>query len=153
MAYEKVRELMESLKLTGMMNSLDFSLHNWGKGEKDVTELLEELLLAEVKEKSERRYLTALKYSGLPFHKTLEEFDFSFQPSIDRKQIMELKSLRFLYEKRMSFCLDLPGWKTHLAVALGMEALREGKKVYFVNAISLVDKLKKAFLKDGLKRR
>jgi DNA replication protein DnaC len=114
MAYEKVRELMESLKLTGMMNSLDFSLHNWGKGEKDVTEVLEELLLAEVKEKSERRYLTALKYSGLPFHKTLEEFDFSFQPSIDRKQIMELKSLRFLYEKRMSFCLDLPGLEKHI---------------------------------------
>ena len=49
MAYERVRELMESLKLTGMMNSLDFSLHNWSKGEKDVTELLEELLQAEVK--------------------------------------------------------------------------------------------------------
>lgn len=146
MAYERVRELMESLKLTGMMNSLDFSLHNWGKGEKDVTELLEELLLAEVKEKSERRYLTALKYSGLPFHKTLEEFDFSFQPSIDRKQIMELKSLRFLYEKENVVLLGPPGvGKTHLAVALGMEALREGKKVYFVNAISLVDKLKKAF--------
>ncbi|NLI08903.1 MAG: ATP-binding protein, partial [Thermotogaceae bacterium] len=59
---------------------------------------------------------------------------------------MELKSLRFLYEKENVVLLGPPGvGKTHLAVALGMEALREGKKVYFVNAISLVDKLKKAF--------
>jgi len=153
MNYEKVHLLMEELKLEGMARTLDYSLQNWSKEDKDILQLLQELLLAERKERMERKYLTALRYSGLPFHKTLDEFDFTFQPSIDRKQIMELKTLRFLHEKENVVFLGPPGvGKTHLAVALGMEALKEMKKVYFVNAITLVDKLKRAFFEKRFEK-
>ena len=145
MSYEKVHSLLKELKLEGISRILDSSLQNWSKDDKDVLELIEELLIAQKKENENKKYMIALRYSGLPFHKTLEEFDFSFQPSIDRKQIMELKTLRFIYEKENVVFLGPPGvGKTHLAVGLGMKALREGKKTYFVNAITLVDRLKKA---------
>jgi len=153
MSYERVHSLLKELKLEGISKVLDSSLQNWSKGDKDVLELIEELLMAQKKEHENKKYMTALKYSGLPFHKTLEEFDFGFQPSIDRKQMMELKTLRFVYEKENVVFLGPPGvGKTHLAVGLGMEALKEGKKIYFVNAITLVDRLKKAFAERHLER-
>ena len=153
MSYEKVHSLLKELKLEGISRILDSSLQNWSKGDKDVLELIEELLIAQKKENENKKYMIALRYSGLPFHKTLEEFDFSFQPSIDRKQIMELKTLRFIYEKENVVFLGPPGvGKTHLAVGLGMKALREGKKTYFVNAITLVDRLKKAFVERRLEK-
>jgi len=99
------------------------------------------------------RHRSKLKYSGFPFHKNLDEFDFTFQPSIDVKKIKELKTLRFIYEKENVIFLGPPGvGKTHLAVGLGMEAIREGKKAYFINAITLIDKLKRAFYERSFEK-
>ena len=72
-----------------------------------------------------RRYASRLKLSGLPHHKTLDEFDASFQPELDPKRLAELRSLRFVQNKVSSLILGPPGvGKTHLAVGLAMEALR-----------------------------
>ena len=87
-----------------------------------------------------------LKYSGLQAKKTIKDFDFSFQPGIDEKQVKELSTLRFIYEKENVIFLGPPGvGKTHLATAIAMKALSEGLKAYFTNAISLIEKLKKAY--------
>ncbi len=146
MSYDNVHRLLEDLKLSGIQRVLDSSIQRWSKEDKDVMELVEELLLAQKKENEQKRYQRDLQYSGLPFYKSLEEFDFAFQPSVDRKQVMNLKSLRFIHEKENVVLLGPPGvGKTHIAVSLCLEAIREGHKAYFVNAITLIDRLKKAF--------
>lgn len=153
MGYESVHEGLERLKLTGMAQILDSAIQRWSKGDKDVLALIEELISAEEGERKQRRYEEALKWSGFPYYKRIEGFDFSFQPSIDRRQIRELETMRFLYEKENVVFLGPPGvGKTHLAVGLGIRAIEEGKRCYFVNAITLVDKLKKAFMNRSLGR-
>jgi len=79
------------MKLEGMSLMLESALEEWSKCEKDATELVEELLKAENKSFKAKKYETALRYSGFPFCKSLDEFDFNFQPSIDAKKIKELK--------------------------------------------------------------
>jgi len=153
MSYEHVRELLKEMKLDGISSVLDSTLEEWSKNGKDATELIEELLEAEKKSLETKKYETMLKYSGFPFHKNLDEFDFTFQPSIDVKKIKELKTLRFIYEKENVIFLGPPGvGKTHLAVGLGMEAIREGKKAYFINAITLIDKLKRSFYERSFEK-
>ncbi|PMP79870.1 MAG: AAA family ATPase [Mesoaciditoga sp.] len=153
MSYEHVRELLKEMKLDGISLTLDSTFEEWSKSGKDATELIEELLEAEKKSLKAKKYDVALRYSGFPFHKHLDEFDFTFQPSIDVKKIKELKTLRFMYEKENVIFLGPPGvGKTHLAVGLGMEGIKEGKKVYFINSITLVDKLKKSFYERSFEK-
>ncbi|MBJ7597337.1 MAG: ATP-binding protein [Candidatus Dormibacteraeota bacterium] len=78
----------------------------------------------------------------VPSVKTLADFDFGFQPSVDRKQIQELATLRFLAHGEKVILLGPPGvGKTHLAVALGMEAVAQGHNVYFITIPELLDEL------------
>ena len=85
------------------------------------------------------RYLkTRTRLAHLPFHRTLEEFDFGFQPSIDESQVRELASLTFVSQAANLVLLGPPGvGKTHLAVALGLEAISRG--YYFVRAYHLME--------------
>jgi DNA replication protein DnaC len=146
MSYENVYNLLEELKLSGISNSLDSISQVWSAKGSDVYDFLEMLLTEEKKSRREKYLDGLLKYSGLQSKKTVEDFDFSFQPSIDLKQVKELFTLRFIYEKENVIFLGPPGvGKTHLAVALAMKALSEGIKPYFINAISLIEKLKKAY--------
>ena len=146
MSYENVYNLLSELKLTGIANSLDVISQKWSSNGGDIYEFLEMLLFEEKKERKEKHIDTLLKYSGLQAKKTIKDFDFSFQPGIDEKQIKELSTLRFIYEKENVIFLGPPGvGKTHLATAIAMKALSEGMKAYFINAISLIEKLKKAY--------
>jgi DNA replication protein DnaC len=83
-----------------------------------------------------QRYLkTRLQLAHLPYVKTFEQFDFSFQPSIDERQIRELQILRFGHEASNVILLGPPGvGKTHLAVALAEASIRSGQAAYFVTA-------------------
>jgi DNA replication protein DnaC len=146
MSYENVYNLLNELKLTGIANSLDRVSQGWSANGGDVYEFLGILLAEEKKERKEKYLDTLLKYSGLQAKKTIKDFDFSFQPGIDEKQVKELSTLRFIYEKENVIFLGPPGvGKTHLATAIAMKALSEGLKAYFTNAISLIEKLKKAY--------
>ena len=80
--YERVHEYLSSLGLDVMEKTIDNYLEN--ARDKGIVEILDHLLSEEVKSKRSRRYETKLKYAGFPFRKTMEEFDFSFQPSIDK---------------------------------------------------------------------
>jgi hypothetical protein len=86
-----------------------------------------------------------LKLSGLPHHKTLDEFDASFQPELDPKRLAELRSLRFVQNKVSSLFLGPPGvGETHLAVGLAMEALRAGYLVRYTTLDDVVRELRQA---------
>jgi DNA replication protein DnaC len=105
---------------------------------------LDELLQEEVARKEQRRIETALKISGLPFRKTIDEFDFTFQPKLDRQKIMSLFDLTFIRQNGNIIFLGPPGvGKTHLAVALAIKACQSGLSIYFTNMEDLIAKLKK----------
>ena len=71
----------------------------------------------------------------LPFQRTLEQFDFAFQPSIDERQVKELANLAFVSEATNILLLGPPGvGKTHLAIALALKAIEKGQGAYFVRA-------------------
>jgi len=82
---------------------------------------------------------TRTRLARLPFKKTLDEFDFSFQPSIDERRIRDLATLGFIEHQENLIFLGPPGvGKTHLAVALGLEAIKQRYTVYFITAHDLV---------------
>jgi DNA replication protein DnaC len=92
-ALERAREQLETLGLIEAAARLDARLEAASKGETPYAEFLTDLLGTELSVRRERYLLTRTKLARLPFKKTLEQFDFDAQPSIDRKQVMELASL------------------------------------------------------------
>jgi DNA replication protein DnaC len=92
-----------------------------------------------------RRYATRLKLAGLPHHKTLADFDMHFQPELDPKRVAELASLRFLERRVSVLILGPPGvGKSHIAVALAMEAIRAGYMARYTTLDDLVRELRAA---------
>ena len=89
-----------------------------------------------------RRLAARLRYARFPFRRTIGDFDFSFQPSIDRKLVEDLATLRFIEEKRPIVWLGQPGCgKTHLAVAIATLAVEAGYRGYFTTADDMVRQL------------
>ena len=89
---------------------------------------------------------TSVKISGLPFIKSIEEFDFTFQPKLDRQRVMSLFDLTFIRQKGNVIFLRPPGvGKTHLAVALALKACQAGMSIFFTTMEDLIGKLKKDY--------
>ena len=109
---------------------------------KSYVEFLDELLNEEQTARYERNVLIKTRLARLPYHKTMADFDYSFQPSVDKKQIAELLTLRFLEKAENVVLLGPPGvGKTHIAVALALEAIVKGYNAYFVTMQQMVDYL------------
>jgi DNA replication protein DnaC len=141
-AYQRVHMHLERLKLKRVADLLDPISEQATKESLSYLDFLDRLLEAEAASRAERRLLAKTRLAHFPFQKTLADFDFSFQPSIDRKQIQELATLRFLANGENIILLGPPGvGKTHLAVALGMEAVANGHNVYFITLPELLDEL------------
>src|SRR3954465_3712818 len=103
------------------------------------------LLEEEVGLREGRRFRNALKLSGLPHHKTLDEFDFAFQPDLDARKIRDLATLGFIDAKSNVALLGPPGvGKTMIAVALAVAACQAGLSIYFTTLDDLVRKLRAA---------
>jgi DNA replication protein DnaC len=142
---ERIRRNARELKLYGLADTADELVDRAEAGKLGYREFLDLVLEAEVGVLEGRRYASRLKLSGLPHHKTLEEFDASFQPELDPKRLAELRSLRFVQNKVSSLILGPPGvGKTHLAVGLAMEALRAGYLVRYTTLDDVVRELRQA---------
>lgn len=149
--YERIQSLLIDLKLAGISHSLDATLEEWKKQEEDGLSLIGRLLEEEKRERVRRKADFYYQISGMPYRKTLEQFDFSFQPGINRRKILELSSMKFYYEHENVIFLGPPGvGKTHLAISLCMKAIEQGIKVCFVQAFSLIEQLREAFRKDRI---
>ena len=108
-------------------------------------EFLDLIFEEEIGMREGRRFRNALKLSGLPHHKTLDEFDFAFQPELDPRTIRGLASLGFVKTKANVALLGPPGvGKTHLGVALAVAACQAGFSVYFTTIDDLVRQLREA---------
>jgi len=111
---------------------------------KSYLSFLDDLLEEEVAQKEQRRIETTLKISGLPFIKSIDEFDFTFQPKLDRQKVMSLFDLTFVRQNGNIIFLGPPGvGKTHLAVSLALKACQAGISIYFTTMEDLITKLKK----------
>jgi len=147
-------ELLEALGLDEIRNVLPARLERAANTNMSYSDFLVDLLTAERDVKRNRYIKTRTSLAHFPFIRTLEQFDFSFQPSIDERQIRELASLSFIAECSNAVFLGPPGvGKTHLAVALGIEAISRGISVYFINAHDLIADLEKAERENRLERR
>jgi len=113
---------------------------------KSYLRFLDDLLEEEVAHKEQRRIETTLKISGLPFIKSIDEFDFTFQPKLDRQKVMSLFDLTFIRQQGNIIVLGPPGvGKTHLAVSLALKACQAGISIYFTTTEDLITKLKKDY--------
>ena len=117
-------------------------------------EFLDKLLQEELLAKRERFIRMKTRMARLPFHKTLDQFDFSFQPSIDERRIREVATLRFLAHRENLIFLGPPGvGKTHLAVAIALEAIKQRYTVYFTTAHDLVETLKQTHQNNTIRQK
>ena len=151
---EHSRELLNSLGLHTAAELLDAQLEEASHKEPTYLSFLSGLLETEQQERKRRSEETRIKMSRLPHRKTLEEFDFGFQPSIDIRQIKELSTLAFAARNENVVLLGPPGvGKTHLAVGLAVKALQSGMTVYYASLPLLIADLKKAVSQDRIDRR
>ena len=97
--YIKLINNLEKLKLEKIKENLDTYIEIINKKEKDVVEVLYELTDLEIKLKEEQAIYSCVRTAGFPFQKTFDDFDFSFQPSINKEQLLDFKNLRFLERK------------------------------------------------------
>ncbi len=142
--YERVHGYLDKLGLTITEQAIDNYLEN-SKG-LSVMEVLDHLLSEEVKNQKSRHTEMMLKYSGIPFRKTIEQFDFSFQPSIDRSVIDDLMTLRFIHNTENVVFLGPPGvGKTHVSVSIGLQAIYSNIPVYYISAMKLVQSMKRDY--------
>jgi DNA replication protein DnaC len=140
--YQRLQSTLNTLNLTTMPAHLDrlanvAATDNWS-----ALEFLDALTQAELAGRAEHDAQRKMRQARFPFQKTLEEFDFAFQPSVNERQIRDLATLRFMDNAENLLLLGPPGvGKTHLAVALGMNAILQGKSVLFYSLPDLVQQL------------
>ena len=145
LAYERLHTNLVKLKLNTVGTILDNYLEIAAKEGKTTLEVLDYLMDQEKHAKDASSQETRMKLAVFPVKKRLEDFDFEFQPSIDKAVITDLALLRFVYNGENVVFLGPPGvGKSHLAIALGIEAVKAGLSVYFANAGILIERLKKA---------
>ncbi len=151
---EAVRQALVGLKMPRALEALSDIVSRLENGELAALDAMEALLSEELHTREGRRIKMALMTARMTRVKTLESFDFSFQPSLDRNQILTLAQLGFLERKEVVHFLGPPGTgKTHLALALGYEAIKAGKSVYVATLAEIISSLLKADREGSLVRR
>ena len=142
--YTKLINNLETLKLERIKDNVDKYIELINKKEKDVVESLYELTNLEIELMNERAIYGCVRTAAFPFIKSFEDFDFTFQPTINKNEIMDLKNLRFIENKENIIFVGSPGvGKTHLAISIGIEAAKNRDSTYFINCNELISNLKK----------
>lgn len=152
--FTRVQAALNTLQLTSMAHQLDeltrlAATHNWS-----ALEYLDHLTQVEANARFERDVQRRVRLARLPFFKTLDQFDFAFQPSVNERQIRDLLTLRFVANAENVLFLGPPGvGKTHLAVSLALAALTSGLSVLFFSVADLLDQLSRDARADRLAQR
>jgi DNA replication protein DnaC len=151
---ERIRCHLVALRMPRALETLDHLVQQIERGQLGTLEAIEALLAEELTLREGRRIKAALQMARLTPIKTLAGFDFSFQPSLERNRILALAGLAFVDRHEVVHLIGQPGTgKSHLAIALGVEAVRAGRSVYFTPLADLLDSLARADREGRLRER
>lgn len=152
--YNNLINNLETLKLHRFRENLDLYLNMIADNKKSVVEALYEITKSELEFKNHQAISGCVKIANFPYLKEINEFDFSFQPSIDKRKIMDLMTLRFVEKAENIIFCGTPGvGKTNLAVSIGIEAAKHRYCVYYITFQDLISQLKKAASENRLETR
>ena len=151
---ERIRSHLVGLRMPRALETLDHIVQQLEHGQISAIEALDLLLAEEITVRESRRIKAALQMARLANIKTLSGFDFSFQPSLDRNRVLALAQLAFIDRHEVVHFIGQSGTgKSHLAAALGVEAVRAGHSVYFSPLADIIDSLAKADREGRLRER
>ena len=151
---ERIRHNLVGLRMPRALEALNAVVQQLERGQIGAIEAIDMLLAEEFTVREGRRIKAALQMARLATIKTLTGFDFSFQPSLDRNRIMALAALDFIDRHEVVHLIGQSGTgKSHLAIALGVEAVRAGRSVYFSPLADILDSLAKAEREGRLRER
>ena len=151
---ERIRRHLVGLRMPRALEALDAVVKQLERGQIGAIEAIETLLAEVLTVREGRRIKAALQMARLATVKTISGFDFSFQPSLDRNRIMALAALDFIDRHEVVHLIGQSGTgKSHLAIALGVEAVRAGRSVYFSPLADILDSLAKADREGRLRER
>ncbi len=140
--YEKLMTDLKNLRLPAMAEMLDSYAKQAASSSMSYVDFLGGLVSEEVIRKDQRSVQNRIKSARFPVLRSLDDFDYSFQPSIDKKKVGELSNLRFIDNKENILFLGPSGvGKTHLATGLGVRACESGYKVLFTTLNDMVSVL------------
>jgi DNA replication protein DnaC len=141
----RVEERLLKLRLGAIAQRLDGILSQAARAEPTYLDFLDQILTEETDAKQRKRVAMGIQIAHFPSVKTLDEFDFKFQPSVDQKLVRELATGRFVASAENVLLFGPPGvGKTHLAIALGRAVVESGHSVLFVTATALLSALTRA---------
>jgi DNA replication protein DnaC len=148
---DRVSQTLKRLQLNHLRETLPAVLSEAAKADWTYLEFLDRALQREVDSKQEKRIRMGLQIAHFPCLRTLEEFDFGLQPSVDERLIRELSTGNFLAHGEAVLLFGAPGvGKTHLAIGLGRKIVEQGHSVRFTTATALLSVLGKAESEGGL---
>lgn len=148
---ERLGEHLRKLRLLKSGERLEALLQQAAANDVPYADFLEQVLSEEVAAKTSKNVAMRTAMARFPFVKPLETFDFGYQPSIDKKQVLELSSCHFIEHGDNVIILGPPGvGKTHMAVSLGLKAIEAGYRVLFTSAAHLIGALTKAMAEGKL---
>lgn len=149
--YVKLLNNLEELSLNNIKINLDRYIEMINSQEKSIVDALYELSDFEVTAKQDRAKIACVKVANFPFIKTLDDFDFTFQPGINKQEILDLATLRFIESNENILFVGTSGvGKTHLATSIGIECAKHRYSTYFISFQELISQLRKALAENRL---
>lgn len=143
--YIQLKNNLDILELKKISEKIDIYLDEATKQNLTYTDFLKIMTDEEINFRDERAKKINVTVSNFPYLKTLKDFDFSYQPSVDKRKIEELATLRFIENKSNIVFIGSSGvGKTHLATAIGIEAASQRISTYYISFASLMEKFKNA---------
>lgn len=140
-----IEKKLREFKLSGMLATLEMRVKQAEEDSLGYTEFFGLLLEDETNRRLDNRHARLYRKAHLPFEKDLSDFDFTFQPSIKKQEILELGTCRFIDRKANIVFIGQPGTgKTHLSVALALQVLGRGKTALFTTVWDMINQLQQS---------
>lgn len=152
--YGRLKNNLDKLRLTQFSVHLDDYIDAIQSNGKTVIEALKELTDLEISARETRILQSCVKTANFPFIKTMDDFDFTYQPTLNKAEITGFTDMRFVDHGENILFIGSPGvGKTHLSVSIGIEAAYNHRSTYFISCNDMLLNLKRAQLENRLEQK